>query len=303
MEVERIVKKRKFKKGKKVNVSPKDIERIWKKLERLENRWSKSCEKIDKINDNVRNLVSETRVIKMLQSDMDKVWEFAHELHQKLEKTNRGINSLTRKDTQMIQAWMDEVKSTHARINRLEDDMKSVRKLPKFYENINEKVAELEKQYNVIASDVMEEIRVLEEVVKPEKMKLEKLTDLDTVRDQVESIRKSMLTFNKLWADYKKTIDERVGLRPTQVSAIATEGISPELEDEVRSLRNIVNKMSLENEQMKKMARDIRVTQMGTPGTEVTTNLTSRLNTVEKKITEVEEELSKFVKHKPIIIE
>jgi len=51
------------------------------------------------------------------------------------------------------------------------------------------------------------------------------------------------------------------------------------------------------------MARDIRVTQMGSPGTEVTSDLASRINSVEKKMTEVEEGLSKYVKSKPIIME
>jgi len=149
----------------------------------------------------------------------------------------------------------------------------------------------------------MAKIEELEQTIHPEQEKMHKIVDLDTVKDQVESIRKSMLTFNKLWADYKRTIDERMGLRPTQVSAIATEGISPKLEDEVRSLRDIVNKLSLENEQIKKMARDIRVTQMGTTGSEVTANLVSRINTVEKKITEVEQGLSGLVKTKPIVME
>ena len=68
--------------------------------------------------------------------------------------------------------------------------------------------------------------------------------------------------------------------------------------------RDIVNKLSLENEQFKKMARDIRVSQMGTPGEQVMTNLTRRLNTIEKKITEVEQGMSKPVKDtNPIILE
>ena len=55
--------------------------------------------------------------------------------------------------------------------------------------------------------------------------------------------------------------------------------------------------------QIKKMTRDIRVSQMGSPNTEVMVNLTSRLNTVEKKITEVEEEFSKLMKNKPVVME
>jgi hypothetical protein len=111
-----------------------------------------------------------------------------------------------------------------------------------------------------------------------------------------------MLTFNKLWSDYKKGIDDRLGYRPTQ-SGPTIMSPSPIEVEEVKSLRDIVNKMSLENDQIKKMARDIRVTQMGSPNTDVMVNLTSRLNTVEKKITEVEEEFSKLMKNKPVVME
>jgi len=286
-----------------VKVSPKQIERIMKKLSKLENRFDKSLEDVKKIGKNVRDLISETRVVESLQRDNDKLWNYSHDLGQRLNEIKSRMSNLARRSTQMLQTWEDEIKVTHERMNKFEDDLKSVRRLPQFYKDVNEKVAELEKQYNHIASDAMAKITELENTIKPEEEKMHKIVDLDTVKDQVEGIRKSMLTFNKLWADYKNTIDERLGLRPSQVSAIATEVISPKAEDELKSLRDIVNKLSLENEQIKTMARDIRVTQMGTPNTEVMTNVTSRLNTVEKKMTEVEQELSKYVKSKPIVME
>ena len=296
-------KKRIVKKKTEVKVSPKLIERILKKFSRLEIKFSKSSKKVEKIRKDVRDLISETRVVKPLQSDMDKHWDYSHDLGQDLNETKSIVNNLVRRNAQMLQTFEDEIKTTHERMNKFEDDLKSVRRLPKFYKDVSEKVSELEKQYNHIASDAMAKIEELERTIHPDEEKMHKIVDLATVKDQVEGIRKSMLTFNKLWADYKKTIDDRLGYGPSQFPATPIEGITPELEDEVKSLRDIVNKMSLENEQIKKMSRDIRVTQMGTPGTEVTTNLTSRINTVEKKITEVEEELSKFVKSKPIVME
>ena len=299
----KITKRKTLKKKTDVKISPKQIERILKKLNRLEIRFDKSSKNVEKIRSNVRDLISETRVVKSLQRDMDKVWNYSHDLGQRLNEIKSRMNSLARRDTQLLQTWEDEIKITHERVNKFEDDLKSVRRLPKFYKDVSEKVTELEKQYNHIASDAMNKIEELEKTIHPDGEKMHKIVDLDTVKDQVQSIRKSMLTFNKLWADYKRTIDERMGLRPTQVSAISTEGISPKLEDEVKSLRDIVNKMSLENEQIKKMARDIRVTQMGTTGSEVTANLVSRINTVEKKITEVEQGLSGLVKTKPIVME
>jgi len=301
-----IVKKRKKKKVKKktdVKVSPRDIKRIFKKLNSLEVRFNKSLKNTNTIRSDVRRLISETRVIKPLHHDIDRAWKYSHDLDKKLNELKSRVNNIARASEDILQTFEDEVRSTHKRLNKFEDDLKTVRRLPSFYKDVNEKVSELEKQYNHIASGVMAKIGELEETIHPGEEETHKIVDLDTVKDQVESIRKSMLTFNKLWADYKKTIDARIGLRPSQVSAIAPEGISPKLEDEVRSLRDIVNKMSLENEQIKKMARDIRVTQMGTPGEEVMTNLTSRINTIEKKITEVEQELSRFVRNKPIVME
>ncbi len=302
----KLAKKKKVKKKRKkvnVKVSPKQIKRILKKLKRLETKFGESSQRMKKIGGDVRGLISKTNQMKFLHRDIDNAWDYSHDLGQKLNEIKSRMNNLARKDTQLLQTWEDEVKITHNRLNKFEEDLKSVRRLPNFYKNVNEKVSELEKQYNHIASDAMTKIEELEKTIHPEEEKMHKIVDLDIVKDQVEGIRKSMLTFNKLWADYKKTVDERVGLRPTQVSALATEGVTPKLEDEVKSLRDIVNKMSLENEQIKKMARDIRVTQIGIPGTEVTSDLTSRINTIEKKITEVEQELSKFASSKPIVME
>jgi len=286
-----------------VNVSPKQIEKILKKLNRLEVRFDKSLKDTERIDENVKSIIPETRMIKPFQSDLNRMWNYSHDLAQRLDDIKSKMNILSRKSTQMWQTWEDELRTTHNRLNKFEDDLKSVTKLPEFYKDVNEKVAELEKQYNHIASDAMAKISELENTIKPEEEKMHKIVDLDVVKDQVESIRKSMLTFNKLWSDYKKTIDERLGLRPSQISTITTEGISPKLEDEVKSLRDIVNKLSLENEQIKKLARDIKVTQMGTPNVEIIADLTSKINTVEKKLTEVEQELSKTIKDKPIVME
>ena len=341
-----IAKKKKKKKRVKmadVKISPKQIERVSKKINRMEERFSKFSKNVDKIRKDVRRLISETRVLEPLHRDIDRCWDYSHDLGQKqneirgitnvltkkqtqllqtfedkIKATHEGMNkfegnlkkdvksmasALTKKQTQLLQTFEDEIKTTHERMNKFEDDLKSVRRLPSFYKDVNEKVSELEKQYNHIASNAMAKIEELEDTIHPDEEKMHKIVDLDTVKDQVESIRKSMLTFNKLWADYKKTIDERVGLRPTQVAAITPESVSLGMEDELKSLRDIVNKLSLENEQIKKMARDIRVSQMGVPGTEVMTNLTRRLSTIEKKIAEVEQGMNKSEKINPIVLE
>jgi len=301
-----IAKKKKKKKKVKmtdVKISPKQIERISKKINRMEERFGKFSKNVDKIRKDVRRLISETRVLEPLHRDIDRCWDYSHDLGQKQNEIRGMMNVLTKKQTQLLQTFEDEIKTTHERMNKFEDDLKSVRRLPAFYKDVNEKVSELEKQYNHIASNAMAKIEELEDTIHPDEEKMHKIVDLDTVKDQVESIRKSMLTFNKLWADYKKTIDERVGLRPTQVAAITPESVSLGMEDELKSLRDIVNKLSLENEQIKKMARDIRVSQMGVPGTEVMTNLTRRLSTIEKKIAEVEQGMNKSEKINPIVLE
>jgi len=291
---------------KKTNVkfAPKRIENIFKKLSKLEIRFDKSLKNVNKIDNNVKGLISETRTIKSVQSDLNRMWDYSHDLAQRLNYTNGKMNSLTRKNTLMWQKWENDVKNIHDIIGKFEANLNNVIKLPKFYENVNEKVSELEKQYNHIASDVMNKIKDLEDTIRPEEEKMHKIVDLDVVKDQVDGIRKSMLTFNKLWDDYKRTIDERLGLRPTvQATTMTTGGISSKLEGEVKSLRDMTNRLSLENDQIKNMARDIKVTQLGTPNTGLVTDLTSRINTVEKKMTEVEEGLSKFVKDKPVVME
>jgi DNA repair exonuclease SbcCD ATPase subunit len=306
-------KKKKLKKmiKKKINLkvnpkqmNPKQIENISKKLVRLEIKFNKSFGNLEKIGETVRSLIPEARMIKSVQSDLNKTWNYSHYLAQRIDDVKSRMNSISRKNTQTLLVWEEEVKTTHEMMKKFEDNLKNVMKLPEFYKDVNEKVGELEKQYNHIASDAMAKIKELEDTIKPEEEKMHKIVDLDVVKDQVEGIRTSMLTFNKLWDDYKRTIDERLGLRPSaQTTTVSTGWIASKLEEEVKSLRDMVNQLSLENDQIKKLTRDIKVTQLGTPSTEIVADLMSRINTVEKKMIEVEQEMSKSVKDKPIIME
>jgi predicted nucleic acid-binding Zn-ribbon protein len=278
-------------------ISSKRFEKVQKKFEKIEKRYDSILKKIEKLREDLRELVPVTRTVKMMEDDMNRMWKFTSELHKKIKKAKYEIKKLSERYDQVLQTFEDEVKATHERLNKLEDEMKAVGKLPKFYKDVNEKVAELEKQYNSIASDVVERIKIIEKSIRPEEME-----DLGTLKDQVESIRKSMLTFNKLWADYKKEIDERLRLREVQPSFVPKE-IPQNLADELISLRKIVDQLSSENEQLRKLTRDIRVAQMTSVTADMFANLSSKVSTIEKKIAELEEELSKLLKTKPIVME
>lgn len=291
-----------MKKKAELKVSPKQIENVSKKLDRLEIKFNKSFKNLEKIDSTVRSLIPETRMVRTVQNDLNKMWNYSHDLAQRIDDVKSRISSLSRKNTQTLQAWENEFKTTHEMMNKFEDNLKNITKLPEFYKDVNEKVVELEKQYNHIASDAMGKIKELEDTIRPEEEKMHKIVDLDVVKDQVEGIRKSMLTFNKLWDDYKKAIDERLGLRPS-FQTTTTGNIPSKLEDEVRSLRDMVNRLSLENEGIRKLTRDIKVTQLGTPDSGMVSDLTTRINTIEKKMTEVEQELSKSIKDKPVVME
>lgn len=275
----------------------RNFERILKRLERLDKKWSSSLEKIDK---NVKKLASELKVVKSLEDDVNRMWKFAAGLHKKMKKVKYRLVKAEKAHEKILQTWEGEVRETHGRLNELEDKLKDVGNLPGFYREVNEKVAELEKQYNSIASDVVERLEELEETVKALKEERES-EDVKTLRDQVESIRKSLLTFNKLWADYKKEIDERLGLRPESLTP--TRGIPQSLLDEINSLKRIVDRLSSENDQLRKLVREIRVTQMTSVTADMFADLTGRVSTLEKKVSEVEEGLSKLLKTKPVVME
>lgn len=73
--------------------------------------------------------------------------------------------------------------------------------------------------------------------------------------------------------------------------------------EEINSLKKIVADLSAENEGLRKVTRDIRVAQMESVTSDMFVNVVSRLSSVEKKLVEIEEELSKLRKTKPVVVE
>jgi hypothetical protein len=75
------------------------------------------------------------------------------------------------------------------------------------------------------------------------------------------------------------------------------------LVDEISSLKNILSRVSSENEDFKKLIRDIRINQMQMITSDVLIDFIRRLGTIEKKISEVEKDLSKVRRVKPFVLE
>lgn len=70
--------------------------------------------------------------------------------------------------------------------------------------------------------------------------------------------------------------------------------IPKNVSDEIVSLKDIVSRVSSDNNDLKKVIMDLRIDQMQSITTDIFVNVTARVSTIEKKLSEIEEEISKM---------
>ncbi|MDI6826216.1 MAG: hypothetical protein QMD36_03420 [Candidatus Aenigmarchaeota archaeon] len=119
--------------------------------------------------------------------------------------------------------------------------------------------------------------------------------EIEELKNRVEDLEKSIQNIDKLLFEYRRMIESpKVGKEKE---------IPKNLADEISSLKNILSRISLENEDFKKIVRDMRINQMQMITSDVFVDFAARLSTIEKKIGEIEKELSRVRRTKPFVLE
>ncbi len=119
---------------------------------------------------------------------------------------------------------------------------------------------------------------------------------------KVDELEKDLQKFWTLTAGLNKLmpeIEERIDKLEEKIKTPKKEKrkeISKDLVEEIISLNEIVKNLSMENEELRKMMREIRVLQMQAITPDAFVGVVGRVKEVEKKISELEEELSKVSK-------
>jgi chromosome segregation ATPase len=160
------------------------------------------------------------------------------------------------------------------RMKELEEEMKKTKELP--FE-IKKEIEELRERMNRIENKSVEAFP----------------PDVEELKNRVEELRKYVQDMEKLFSSYKIE----------QPKFVKEKGIPKNLVDEINSLREIISRISSENEGFKKVIRDLRINQMQMITSDVFVEFVAKLNSMEKKLAEIEKDLSKVRKTKPFVLE
>lgn len=257
-----------------------------------------SVEKIySDVNERVSSLTSVNEEINKLKAGIEDtksdVGKFYNDLNEKVSgitNVNEEINRL-KTSTEDMRVGLGKIANVNEDVNKLKFD---VEELKTSRPNLNEMIANVKNEIiagvkSQLPADYGMRISKLEEQINnvPSLNFDEKLASL---REKVEDIEKSVMDINKSMFSFPK-ID--VGPRALKVESVIKE-IPKNVADEIISLKNILSRLSSENNDLKRVIRDIRLNQMDAITSDIFVSVTARISTIEKKLSEVEEEISKM---------
>ena len=277
----------------KIRKMKEEIEGIFTQVSTLRDHIMRELSSLEKYKadiEEVRNIVNENRMkIEELEKSgtQTQAEKIIGDYLVKLEELNRKVDDLEKKLEVPREVGNEEVKT---QIQTLRDSVRAVQ----------EKLKGLERQNALLLQRVTEKIKEIESF--KEKLQPEKLEAIYGLKDQVESIRKSMLTFNKLWNENIAKLQEKLAEVPGKVG-VSTKEIPHNLMEELSSLKELTKKLSEDNEYLKKITRELRTAEMASVKMETFTTLATKVDALEKKLVELEKEISKLSRSKPVVIE
>jgi len=119
--------------------------------------------------------------------------------------------------------------------------------------------------------------------------------DIEELKNRIEGLGKSIEGINKTLYDSQREVElPKVGKEKE---------IPKNLVDEISSLKDIISRVSSDNENSKKLMRDLRINQMQMITSDILVGFIKRMSTIEKKVSEVEKDLSKVRKETPFVLE
>jgi chromosome segregation ATPase len=258
-------------------------------VERIYNELNAKVSGITNVNEDVNKL---KLGIEDIKSDVGRIYNELSEKVSGITNVNEDVNklkldveelkiskpNLDEMVTNIKNEVMTEVKSQlpadqGMRIDKIEEQVNSLSSanFDKTIENLREKINELSKQ----------------DLDKTNKLEYESL------KDKIEDIEKSIIDINKSKFDYQKT---DVQPRVLKVDNVIKE-VPKNITDEIISLKKIVSSFSSENNDLRRIIRDVRLNQMDSINSDVFVGFAARVSTIEKKLSEIEEELSKMRKN------
>jgi chromosome segregation ATPase len=233
-----------------------------------------SVEKIySDVNERVSSLTTVNEEINRLKAGIEDTKSDVGKFYSDLNEKISGITNVN-EDVNKLKFDVEELKTSRPNLNEMIANVKN--------EIIAGVKSQLPADYGMRISKLEEQINNVPSLNFDEK--------LASLREKVEDIEKSVMNINKSMFSFPK-ID--VGPRALKVENVIKE-IPKNVADEIISLKNILSRISSENNDLKRVIRDIRLNQMDAITSDIFVSVTARISTIEKKLSEVEEEISKM---------
>ena len=199
-------------------------------------------------------------------------------------KVNLDVATTEEAYKRMETMYHDMVKRI-SELKGLDKELKNIELPPSLNKTISkfeERLDKLDKNYNEIIGVVED----LMKSVKEEASETEKIEGIDELRKRTKEMEKILTSWNKNITDYRKQMEERIHkIEEKKVG----EKLPKNIAEEISSLKEIMSKISVENKEFKKLAREIRINQMASVEPETFANFANKVSELEKKILEVEE--------------
>jgi len=279
------------------------------KLDSLETQLNILQQKIDDLNffDTIKGLKSGTKekdsIILQNQSRIDELTRRLDLLSQDIERRVQQIGEIRTTEkiepeaaklehatteetyTKVKEMYEDMVKRI-SELQSMDKELRSMELPPSLnntLEKLEERVSKLDKHYNELVLMIEEDMKAIETEI----AKSGKVEDAFDLKKEVEELQKILISRDKDLSNYRKQMEER--LRRMEGRKTVTTAIPKNLVDELSSLKEMMTGLSAENKELKKVARDMRLSQMTTIDPETFGSFVEKLNTLEKKILEIEE--------------
>ncbi len=164
-------------------------------------------------------------------------------------------------------------------------------------------IEELEREFSkprtLSLSDLKKDLEPQDSKLKTDYMLIDSNVRLSELEHRVFELERNFAVFSKNWNDFRNMIDEKLKeLKEKRVDETPKKDISSEFMAELSSLKEIVSRLSSENEELKR-----RLEEMRTVTPESLTNIHSKISSFENKLSEVEEKLKKDFWSRPVILE
>jgi len=145
---------------------------------------------------------------------------------------------------------------------------------------LNEKIINLEKRHNELVDVLQAELQTMKEFA-PSKNGIS--------LKGTEGIEKVLASWNKNFEEYRKQVDKRFNTLESKKFS----GLPKDLIEELNLMKETLVRLSTENQELRKLGREIRVSQLESINLQTFNALTEKVGLLERKISETEENMNK----------